>query len=248
MRVAVRRLRSALSVFNPIAQGADLAIARTQLRHLATTLGPARDWDVFTAETAPSLVRAVPNDSKVAALVAAAERRRAAAHSALRAWLTGPEWRAMALDLALLAALRPWERTTAAEQLHGSAAAFATRSLARRTRRMLQAGTDLAALSADDRHELRKQGKKMRYTAEFFAPCFPAKPTRRFLGHLAELQDELGRANDAATARGLIAQLGGSHAYAAGVVVGYLAGSAGRGHRRINQAWARFSDTAPFWS
>ncbi len=248
MRVAVRRLRSALSVFSPAIAHPALATARVQLRTLATALGPARDWDVFTAETAADIVAAMPDEPRVGALHAAAARRRAAAHATLRAWLAGPDWQTIARDLAMLAALRPWQGPAeSCAHLHEPAVAFASRSLSRRTRRMLQSGADLRALSDEALHELRKQGKKLRYTAEFFATCFPAKPTRRFLERLADLQEELGRANDAATAHALLTDLGPGHAFAAGAVAGYIAGTSGRGRKRITQAWKDFAQAERFW-
>ncbi len=44
-------------------------------------------------------------------------------------------------------------------------------------------------------HELRKSLKRLRYSLEFFAPCFD-QPTRRHLKNLTQLQDLLGEMND----------------------------------------------------
>ncbi len=246
MRVAVRRLRALLAVLRPPIQGPASEALRGELRELAATLGPARDWDVFTTQTTGLLTEALghaaADQARLAALRAAAARRRVAAHAALRAWLAGPHWRGLALELALFAALRPWRSDATADE---PAAAFAARSLAHRARRMKRAGTDLSALDDAALHDLRKMGKKLRYTAEAFRPCLPGKAGKRFMDRLADLQEELGIANDAATASALIGELGGGHAYAAGALVGLLAGERARLRRRIARAWQRFSELDP---
>ena len=52
MRVALRRLRSAIKVFRPVIQSERLAVIRDDLRWLLDQLGPARDSEVFLAEIA----------------------------------------------------------------------------------------------------------------------------------------------------------------------------------------------------
>jgi|GEM_PF-5618920 len=59
IRVAIRRLRSALTVFQPLLPAGDHAWLDAESRWLANRLGPAREWDVFLNEMiAP--VRAAP--------------------------------------------------------------------------------------------------------------------------------------------------------------------------------------------
>ena len=53
MRVALRRLRSAFSVFAPLFPAETIAPIAAELKWLAASLGPARDWDVFMTETLP---------------------------------------------------------------------------------------------------------------------------------------------------------------------------------------------------
>ena len=51
MRVALRRLRSLTSLFRDAIACPEVAALRPALKALASALGPARDWDVFLAET-----------------------------------------------------------------------------------------------------------------------------------------------------------------------------------------------------
>ncbi len=106
-RVATRRLRSALIVFaGPL--GGSLAGLEAPLKALAATLGQARDWDVFLLDTGAALAASLPDDRRIAALLADAETARAAAHAEVRRMLARPAARRLVLHLSLLSSLRPW--------------------------------------------------------------------------------------------------------------------------------------------
>jgi inorganic triphosphatase YgiF len=62
MRVAVRRQRSALSIFFPLF-GNELTSAARDWTWLARQIGPVRDWDVFVTETLPLVFAAFPQHS-----------------------------------------------------------------------------------------------------------------------------------------------------------------------------------------
>jgi len=252
MRVGVRRLRSALAVFGPLFDPFALAATKAMLKDLACQLAPARDWHVFLAETLPPAIAAFPDEPRLAALMSAARRRRHAAYGTLHAWMAGPGWRAMEIELACFGALAPWRENAdpaRLEQLAGPAAGFATLVLGRRTRGMLRAGADFAALSPSDMHEVRKRGKKLRYAAECFAADFPPRKHRRFVEKLADLQQELGQVNDAASVAALLADLPPSigRGWAAGALTGFIAARRARVLRRAGEAWERFGRAEPFW-
>jgi hypothetical protein len=67
MRVALRRLRSALKAFRPAADGAALRHFDGEAKLLAHSLGPARDWDVFLAGLGAELAEAMPEEPRIAA-------------------------------------------------------------------------------------------------------------------------------------------------------------------------------------
>jgi hypothetical protein len=71
--------------------------------------------------------------------------------------------------------------------------------LARRHRKVVKRGRDLAGLDAVALHALRIDIKKARYAAEFFSTLYEARPVSEFTGALAHLQSLLGGLNDAAT-------------------------------------------------
>lgn len=252
MRVGIRRLRSALAVFKRAVGGPSVQAAGQAARELAQRLGTARDWDVFLEDTATPVRAAFPDDRRIARLIEAADRRRGAAYGALAELLASAGFRRLGLQLAELAALRPWAMEADAEQAEAQARPiedYAEKALGRRFGHMLDAGEDLAALPPEPLHQLRKDGKRMRYACEFFAPLFPGKSTRRFIKRLAALQGDLGHLNDAATARTLLDGLGSGaeRAFAAGVVLGFVAARAGDVRSRAQETWDRLRDEGPYW-
>ena len=57
------------------------------------------------------------------------------------------------------------------------------------------------------RHDLRIALKRLGNAAEFFSPLLPAHPLLAYLAHAAAVLDRLGRLNDLAVARQLIASI-----------------------------------------
>lgn len=247
-RVATRRLRSALSLYR-LAACPELDAAAAALKHCAETLGAARDWDVFLENSGPALTAAKPGDPRIAGLLRAAVRQREAGYTGLDDYLASPAFRHLTIDLAAAAVLSPWQRMPDADPLlHAATAPFAAAVLARRLKRVRQRARGLATLPIEALHELRKDCKRLRYTAEFFAPAFPVKHTRPFLRRLAMLQEELGTLNDSATAGLLLARLGRSgRGYAGGLVDGMAAAAALPARARIEANWRRFKRVDPFW-
>ena len=254
-RVAMRRLRSALGVFRRAVAGPDIDAVAAGLRTLAGLLGPARDWDVFMVGAGGDVGRAFADDPAIERLLRAAERRRRDAYGALTAYLDGPAFRVLGLRLALLAGGGAWRDAipadiAAAQPLHRPLAEYAAGVLARRLKRLLDAGEDIDALPAPALHAVRLDGKRLRYAAEFFTPLFPGKAARRFLRRLERLQERLGAVNDGAVAAELMAELGGGsrdHAYAVGAVRGFVAAESAQARPHIARAWLRMRRQEPFW-
>ncbi len=258
MRVATRRLRSALSVFSRATASPSVAEADAGLKALAASLGPARDWDVFNAGIGATIGQAFDADLQegqaVARLLAATERQRLAGYEALRRFVAAPEFRLLGIRLAVLAGARPWQ----AEIDEAERAAldlplkeFAAGVLARRWKRMFAEGDDIEHLEADKLHEIRLRAKRLRYAAEFFAALFPHKATRRFIQRLSALQEELGLLNDGAVAASLLQALPGSgtdRAFAIGAVRGFVAAIGGASRAGIAGAWKKFRKQEPFWT
>lgn len=250
MRVAVRRLRSALGVFDRAAGGPTFDRLQSELRALAAALGEARDWDVFLIGAGAAVSHAFPGDPRIKTLLAAAATRRRTAYATLAAALDDPDCRRLLVELALLPDLAPWQDAADPDRqalLAEPVRRYATHTLSRRRRKMAAVGDSLDGLSPDALHDIRKQGKRLRYAAEFFAPLYAGKPVRRFLNRLAQLQEELGLLNDGHTAGHLMVQLGHERSFAAGAVQGLLAAHAEDAAQNVGKAWERFLKAEKFW-
>ncbi len=200
-RVALRRLRSAFSIFKSMTGGKTASALRGELRWLVSELGDARNLDVLLGR----LRQGTLHDRIKAAREQAYDRIETALHSR-RA-------RALMLDLVEWTALEDGQRGPECEAIaKRSAHEFAARALDRCRRKVKRGGRDLEQLDDAARHEVRKDAKKLRYAAEFFASLYPGKQEKRrckaFIAALEQLQDELGSLNDLATAPRLLEQLG----------------------------------------
>ena len=252
-RVAIRRLRTALTLFRPAIGCATVTDLRDRLGTLARALGPARDWDVFLAGTLGEIVAAFPGEAAIASLVRAAEAARGAAYTQVRATLAAPAFRLLTLDLAAAVAAPPWRAGDDAEAARLRAAPledFAAAALGRRYKRLMRAGESFAQLDIPALHGLRIQAKRMRYAGELFGGLYGAKKARRFQKAVAAVQDALGHLNDTAVAAGLmhaLAKREPARAWAAGVVQGWVAAKAVHAREDAAEAWAALAERVPFW-
>ncbi len=197
MRVALRRLRSALRVFSPVIKPHVTKPLRAHLRELTQVLGRARDWDVVIDDVLAPVARAFPDDARLARLSASATARRGEARAAARAALTHPYYGGTLLEL--MAALHE-VRHTATKRGELDLRAFARQRLRRLQRRVARAARRSAGLEVSALHALRIAVKRLRYAIEFFAPLYRAPAVQRDLRRLARLQQDLGSINDLANA------------------------------------------------
>lgn len=201
-RVALRRLRSALKVFRPVL-GPEEARLEQELRWISGFTGPARDWDVFATSTLPALAQACGDARAGRVLAARAAARRRAAQGGLREALGSSRYAKLMLALARWLAAPAPEPAPGAEPL----ADFAERVVRKRRKRLVSAASRLSALTPAERHRLRLEAKRLRYALEGLAPLFRRRRVAAYLEALTEIQDDLGRANDAAVAQRLLEEL-----------------------------------------
>ena len=211
IRVALRRLRSALSLFAPLletdARGASFG---DEIKRVPEPFGRGRNLDVFLGHTLPGLAKARPDDADLDALRELAQAERERAYEAVLATLESPQWRGLIIDIAGWVEAGAWSAEPAAAE---DGAAFAARVLDRARLRLKKRGRGLKRLDPETRHRARIAAKKLRYGAEFFADLYPKKKARRrqdsFGAALSDLQDHLGLLNDLETARSMTESLGG---------------------------------------
>jgi CHAD domain-containing protein len=268
MRVAVRRARSAVSIFRPaLAEGA-LDGVNDGLKTLGGRLGPARDWDVFADETVPAIQNAIPGDERLERLAAATSRQRTMHRRELAQYLASPAFRQLGIDLAWFAAASGWREPPPPVEMEPAADAapeppaetapepmtleqFADTVLQQRWKKLLSAGKRIEELDVPALHGVRLRAKRVRYAAEMFATLHDAKSAKRFIDRLSDLQERLGVLNDGAVASHLLQELGGPggrHGYACGLITGFMAARARRIRPRIVKTFQRFRRQHAYWA
>jgi inorganic triphosphatase YgiF len=204
MRVAMRRLRAAISLHRTIVDDARREAVAAELKWMAGELGDARDLDVFIDRTARPAHRAHPGDGDIAALVEGLEAQRERAYVAALDAVGSDRFRAMLIDVAAWIEAGPWLSADNAVR-DAPVEDFAAGVLARRSKRILKRGARLAAMEPEPRHELRIAVKKLRYAVEFFASAFEGRKAEKrrqaYLEALERLQEHLGDLNDVAVGR-----------------------------------------------
>lgn len=254
-RVALRRLRSAITVFDAAFPKAGYAAVLEELRWLGGCLGPARDWDVFVLFTLPQLLQAFPDEAGLRTLEQQAERLRVQTCAIARDALGSMRYTRLLLALIGLFHRRPWliSADAQAEALRAlTPTQFAEQMLTRRQRKVVKRGRHHAQLDHAGLHALRIEVKKLRYAAEFMTTLYERKTRAAYVEALARLQELLGGLNDAATVERLCHALRDSTAgepvgEAVGLLRGWAAALAQDHLRGLPRAWKRFRDARPFW-
>lgn len=205
MRVALRRLRSALTLFAPLFEDDPRAAALgDEIKRVTEPFGEARNLDVFLHDTLPILAEHNPGEAALDRIGEKAHAAREHAYAAVQDILASPQWRGLILDIAGWVEAGAWSEQDAARQ-DGSHLAAGILDKARR--RVKKRGRGLRHLDAHTRHRVRISAKKLRYGADFLAGLFPKpkaqKRQKAFEDALSDLQDHLGALNDIETARHL---------------------------------------------
>lgn len=209
MRVATRRLRSALKTFRPLLDRAQTDPLRDELRWLAAELGAARDAEVMRdrllalLDDEPALLVLGPVRQTVTDVLG---RRYRQAHLRAVAALDSDRY------LDLLDSLDALVGQPSLQPRAGKPADTVLPPLVGRAHRAL--GTALAnadAASGTERdellHEARKQAKQVRYACEAVRPVV-GKPARRLADRVTALQEILGEHQDSVVLREALLELG----------------------------------------
>ena len=264
MRVALRRFRSALKIFTRVTNSTALETLEETARSLALELGEARDLDVFTEEILEPALQHIPASEVLDVLLQAVARRRQEAWVRATHVVEGAVYRDFVLNCAELAVCGPAglglddQCPARVEDLLAPLRPFAEEVLKNRYKKVRRRGRKLASLTPVERHELRKDLKKLRYSAEFFSSLFSPKDQQKFFGSLKTLQDDLGYLNDVATARILLEdicaglnkenpELAAKVGYLAGEIAGWHMSRADDATSDLREEWASLEKTTKFW-
>jgi len=257
LRIGLRRLRTAIGVFGPGLGREAFAHVNAQARELGQIVGGLRDGDVLIDELVDTAAGFGLDAAAREALVAALAARRERLRPGVRAALAGEQGTGFLFDLAELIETRGWLAPADYGQTVRLAAPIgdmAGAMLDRRHGKVMRMGRKIERLDTEGLHALRKELKKLRYTAEMLAPIYAAKRVGAYVEALRDLQDTFGSLNDAAMAG---TDLTGPEApgrdrpdvqRGVGFVLGTLAVRVGDDRPKLYRRWEKLAAARTFWS
>ncbi len=247
-RVALRRLRAALRVYRKSCVVPQDLLGG--LRTIAAGLGAARDWDVLCCETLPAIAPHYDDPVVWQDWMARLEAHRSRVREDMRQTLAGAHPGAWLLAFQQWLLQHGWRAATPDTRLLQMAPQLdaARRILKKGHRDIVKRAREFERLSPPERHALRIAMKRQRYAAEFFQGLFKPPPQVRYLGLARDIQDSLGRANDAHVALTLLDGIEFDGSRAGGFARGWLAAKIDAGPDRESPALVHeFIGLQPYW-
>ncbi len=252
LRVAVRRLRSALVAFGALMPREERRRMSGSVRWIAQQCGRARELDVFLADVVQPLRTRLPGEQGLERFAGLVEDMHREAYATVAATLEGKEY------TDTLLALEAWIEGSGWREAEGAdipVRGFARTVLKRLHRKLAKGVGKIDELDETALHRLRINAKKLRYASEFFRSLFPGRSAKAYIGLLTSIQDRLGTLNDGLIARQIVASFPGQGSSsdeialvrAAGAVLGWNACRIAADLKRLPAAWEEFRSAEPFW-
>ena len=266
MRVALRRLRAAISSFSDVVSDDRINTIKTELRWLAQEFGPARDLDTLLLEVIKPLRKQHANEPGLLSISRMFARQRLKGFRRAQEAVQSARFRTLVLDTAEWVEAGPW--STSEDPLVRARREMpieirAAEQLSQRRKKIRRRGAKIGDLSPEQLHRLRIQVKKARYAAEFFSSVYKGKKAvkrcKKVLSSLMRLQNCLGGINDIMThkalfaeiianpRRGLTAEQNHRRAFAAGLIIGNQQAQIRHLLDGARKAHSRFDSAKVFW-
>lgn len=206
MRVALTRLRAAVSVFSPMAVDSEWSRLRRELKWLNARLGAARDMDVAIERLEEIHKRQPHTISDYRSWTKKCTDR----HRQLARALRSDRYRRLVKSTANWIENGSWATTAdkhAAKQRAAEVTYYGTRKLAHWHEKLLNRSRGLEEMGTKKRHRLRLANKRLRYSIEFFVGLLADDNSsmQATLKHLRKAQEFLGELNDASKSHTLAA-------------------------------------------
>jgi triphosphatase len=264
MRIAGRRLRTAIALFSEIVRDSQVSRIRSELKWLNAELSPARDLDTLLSEVVNPLYEQHRDHKGLKSLRYSFARELVRSYKRADAAVHSQHYSKLMIDTFAWIEIGEWitatDEATRARR-DGAAEDYAAEQLARRSKKLRKRGRKLETLDPSRRHKFRIQVKKTRYATEFFASLFrERKSTKRsgkFLSSLKHLQTSLGGLNDVTTRNALCDRILGKtrsgrgeereRAFAAGLIAGNQDARRADLLSEAAKAHAQLEDLKPFW-
>jgi CHAD domain-containing protein len=197
MRIALTRLRTAVSFFSPMVADVERTRIRDELKWLNGQLGTVRDLDV-AIERLKAMDKQRP---QAIPYYRSWNGKRADGHRHLiestSSWVENGPWTVM-------------RGKQATDERTSPIALYSAGKLTRWRKRLLKKSRGLLGMGTRELHRVRLRNKKLAYSIEFFEDLFPDKKLSRqqtALKHLRKAQRSLGQLNDDANGHALATAL-----------------------------------------
>ncbi|MEO5376781.1 MAG: CHAD domain-containing protein [Magnetococcus sp. DMHC-6] len=208
VRVAYRRLRSALVIYRKAMPRILTDSWGEEMRWAASELGPARDLDVFISEGLAPMAGKIPLPEGENKLLELAKEHRAQAYTRVQEMIQSQRYQNFKSGFSAWVAQKGWRGGEISQEVlsgfEKGVVRYAMKTLDKRVSSVLLTGQDMGRMSAEELHQLRIECKKLRYATEFFNSLFPAEEMAGFTLQLKGLQGLLGIMNDVAVLPGLL--------------------------------------------
>ncbi len=204
-RVAIRRTRAGLAQMKKVLPADITATMKEEFAYLGRITGPVRDLDVYLLKERDYRARLpeLLQEGLGTFFTDLAEQRRVEQKKLVRA-LRSPRYRQI---------VTTWDEYLRSDDPTPSAQGdvpvidLARRIIRRRFKRIMKDGRAIDDSSPDEHlHRLRIQGKKLRYSLEFFRSLFPEDEVGSVIRQLKRLQNNLGDFNDLSVQQEMLAR------------------------------------------
>lgn len=264
MRIGLRRLRAAISLFSDMVADAKAAPIKTDLKWLSNELGSAREFDVFLSKVVAPLQKHHARLAGMRSLSRDLAERRDAAILRVTEAVASKRFRDLTLNVAGWLETGGWREPRdkpLRERGETSIETAARAQLSRRWKKIRKRGRRLAELDHRARHKLRIQAKKLRYATEFYKSVFTGKKKEKrcdaFLEALKDMQDCFGELNDIVVHERLTAGIAKTpadrsprparRAFAAGLLSGHEEARFKPVLAAAEHAFRAFEKLKPYW-
>lgn len=198
LRVGIRRLRSAWSLFQKLAP-LPPEPWREELKTHFAALGSARDDDVLRETVMPELSAAGQPPLEFESAAEDEPSMSITKSVAFQRWLV--ELLAWTIGAHPLQADAPQAQDKQHQHEHANLHAALGKQLFKWHKRVLTDGLQFQKLHIESKHDLRKRAKRLRYGLQFAESLLPGKKLKNYRRSLAKVQDILGEMNDLYVAR-----------------------------------------------
>lgn len=194
LRIGLRRLRSALSLFDRVIGRPIADQFANEARWLGHEIGRLRDLDVVLNDIARPFYADIHQEPGANLVLSTLERHTRDVRADLRHTLSAERVNVFLLGLSELIQTGLHAPSKPDRKLKD----LADEKLSKRWNHLLARAEGIERFTTDQKHGLRKALKKLRYAIEFLGPLYTPASVKRISSRLKTLQTMFGSLNDAA--------------------------------------------------